>query len=966
MKVDSLNASVLSDRKQSIQKDAQILSHNNYVSQPSFSNYGINYPRPVLGMNNSQVSFKATIPPVKSVIPSVMSFAEAVADKMIVGGKGYGLVEMTKLGIPVPPGFIIPIPVCDEFKILKKLPDGLMEKAMGALKKVEDELGCTFGGTETPLFVSVRSGAPVSMPGMMDTILNVGMNDTIVEAFAKQTNNERFAYDSYRRLIQMFGSTTKDINKELFEDAFSIIKKEYGVIDDNKLSAEGMKKVVSSFKDIYKQETGSDFPQDVKVQLKDCIETVFRSSDSQRAIDFKRISGIDENMGTAVTVQAMRFGNMGDTSATGVAFSRHPKTGERVLTGDYLTNAQGEDVVAGIRQTKQMSELEKEMPAAYEELVNTINTLEKHNGDMQDTEFTIQEGKLWMLQTRNGKRTPGAVARIAVEMVEEGRITKQKAIANIPDAKMLLNLQFPVFDDVAKKEAINAGKFLAKGTDCAGCATGEITFNPDRAVKLKEEGKKVILVRHETSPNDIHGMNAADGILTTTGGRTSHAAVVAMGMGKPAIVGCGDLHVNEAKGIMEAGTKIFKEGDVISIDGNTGEVFEGAIKTIPPTENPYLDKIISWAGEIKGLTVKVNADTPEDAAKAIKLGAEGIGLTRTEHMFMDQERLPSVQKMLLAEMPEERMKYINELLPMQREDFAGIFEAMDGKPVTVRLIDPPIHEFLPKRDDLLKDVIGLRIKNKMCKIFRLKNGKNIAAKLEEKEALLKQVEKHTAVNPMMATRGCRLGITYPEITEMQTRALMEAACDVKAKGIDVQPEIMVPNVAIASEFKHQKTIVDRVAKQVMAEKGVNVDYKVGTMVETPSAAFCADELVKEGAEFFSFGTNDLTQFTLGLDREEQKLIETYIKSGIFKTNPFNTIHPNVAGVMKVAVEKGRSVDPNLKIGICGEHGGDPESIKICQDLGLTSVSASPLRLATAEVAAAQAEMKAPGKAHRPV
>lgn len=929
MKVSFLNQQIYQNPVQNNQKTKAVnLSANNASYSCNASNMISPMMRPFLG----KVAFGAG---------RIFAFEEGNTDRMIVGGKGAGLAEMTAMGLPVPAGFTITTDVCHEYTRTRKLPDGLMGEVMTSLKEVEKKMGKDFGDTNDPLLVSVRSGAPKSMPGMMDTILNVGLNDRTVIGLTDKTGNERFAQDSYRRLIQMFGSTVKEIDKNKFEHSLDAVKEEYGVKNDSDLNAEGMKKVVKEFKKIYKEETGEDFPQDVKTQLQMCIETVFDSWNSPRAITYRKVEKIPANYGTAVNVQSMVFGNMGDDSATGVAFTRNPKTGENILSGDYVTNGQGEDVVAGIRQTKPVENLGDEMPEVHKQYLEIKDLLERSTKDMQDTEFTVEKNRLWLLQTRTGKRTAQAAVKVAVDQHNEGLITKEEAIMRI-NPKDLLQLLLPVFDPKAKKTAEASGDLLAKGTPCAGCATGTIVFDPDRAEALAKEGKQVILVRKETSPDDIHGMAASKGILTATGGRTSHAAIVALQWGIPAVVGCDAIKINDAARTMKVGDRTFKEGDTISIDGNVGEVFAGRITTIDAKPTEEFKTLLGWAREIKKLGVETNADRGIDAQKALEWGAEGIGLCRTEHMFLEQDRLPLVQDMILADDAEARKAPLAKLAEMQRGDFLEIFKVMKDKPVTVRLLDPPLHEFLPKKSQVAED-------------------DSIPA--TEKARILQRIDDLHEANPMIGTRGCRLGITRPEITEMQAKAVIEAACDAKEQGISVHPEIMVPNVAFANEFAHQKNIIDTVAQEVMERRNVKVDYKVGTMIETPRAALTEDEIVRAGAQFGSVGSNDLTQGTLLMSRDDTaKLLNDYQEKGIIQNNPFETLDPAVAELIGTAVQRAKSVNPDTKIGICGEHGGDPESVVSCHKNNLDYVSCSPLRIPVAIVAAAQAEIKDPKKA----
>ncbi|ACI20101.1 pyruvate, phosphate dikinase [Dictyoglomus thermophilum] len=862
-------------------------------------------------------------------------------NRLLFGGKGAGLADMTKAGLPVPPGFIITTEVCKEYyENGKKLPEGLMEEVLEAMKKLEEKTGKKFADPENPLLVSVRSGAPVSMPGMMDTILNLGLNDETVKGLAKRSNNERFAYDSYRRFIQMFGNVVLGIPHEKFEEILDHYKKEQGVKLDSELSAETLKKVVEAYKELVKKETGKDFPQDPYQQLEMAIRAVFDSWNNERAIIYRKLHNIPEDYGTAVNIVTMVFGNMGNDSGTGVAFTRNPSTGEKEFYGEYLTNAQGEDVVAGIRTPQPISKLAEEMPEVYKQLLEVRDLLEKYYRDVQDIEFTVEKGKLYMLQTRNAKRTARAAVKIAVDMVKEGLITKEEAILRVsPDQiNQLLHAQI---DPKAEK------KVIAKGLPASpGAASGKVVFSSREAEKRGKEGEKVLLVRPETTPDDIGGLAAAQGVLTSRGGMTSHAAVVARGMGKPAVVGCEAIKIDLEKEQFVVGDVVVKKDDVITIDGSTGEVILGEVPMIPPTLSDELKELLSWADEIRKIGVRANADTPEDAKKAFEYGAEGIGLARTEHMFLGN-RLPLVQEMILAETEEDRRKALDKLLPVQREDFIGLFKAMQGKPVTIRLIDPPLHEFLPPLLDLTVEVEVMK-------------AKGITGKeLEEKEKLLAVVKRLHEFNPMLGFRGCRLGMVYPEIFEMQVRAIMEAAVAVAKEGLPVKPEIMIPLVALESEMKVLGELIHRVAKQVIEESGVNVEYKVGTMIEVPRAAIIADKLAKV-AEFFSFGTNDLTQMTFAFSRDdaEGKFLGIYREKGYIEEDPFEHLDAEgVAELMKIGIQKGRSTRPDLKVGICGEHGGDPKSIELCYILGLDYVSCSPFRVPVARLAAAQATLK---------
>ncbi len=862
-------------------------------------------------------------------------------NRLLFGGKGAGLADMTKAGLPVPPGFIITTEVCKEYyENGKKLPEGLMEEVLEAMKKLEEKTGKKFADPENPLLVSVRSGAPVSMPGMMDTILNLGLNDETVKGLAKRSNNERFADDSYRRFIQMFGNVVLGIPHEKFEEILDHYKKEQGVKLDSELSAETLKKVVEAYKELVKKETGKDFPQDPYQQLEMAIRAVFDSWNNERAIIYRKLHNIPEDYGTAVNIVTMVFGNMGNDSGTGVAFTRNPSTGEKEFYGEYLTNAQGEDVVAGIRTPQPISKLAEEMPEVYKQLLEVRDLLEKYYRDVQDIEFTVEKGKLYMLQTRNAKRTARAAVKIAVDMVKEGLITKEEAILRVsPDQiNQLLHAQI---DPKAEK------KVIAKGLPASpGAASGKVVFSSREAEKRGKEGEKVLLVRPETTPDDIGGLAAAQGVLTSRGGMTSHAAVVARGMGKPAVVGCEAIKIDLEKEQFVVGDVVVKKDDIITIDGSTGEVILGEVPMIPPTLSDELKELLSWADEIRKIGVRANADTPEDAKKAFEYGAEGIGLARTEHMFLGN-RLPLVQEMILAETEEDRRKALDKLLPVQREDFIGLFRAMQGKPVTIRLIDPPLHEFLPPLLDLTVEVEVMK-------------AKGITGKeLEEKEKLLAVVKRLHEFNPMLGFRGCRLGMVYPEIFEMQVRAIMEAAVAVAKEGLPVKPEIMIPLVALESEMKVLGELIHRVAKQVIEESGVNVEYKVGTMIEVPRAAIIADKLAKV-AEFFSFGTNDLTQMTFAFSRDdaEGKFLGIYREKGYIEEDPFEHLDAEgVAELMKIGIQKGRSTRPDLKVGICGEHGGDPKSIELCYILGLDYVSCSPFRVPVARLAAAQATLK---------
>jgi pyruvate,orthophosphate dikinase len=862
--------------------------------------------------------------------------------KDVLGGKGAGLAEMTNAGLPVPPGFTIQTEACREY-MRGKLSPKIDKEMLAALARLEKLQGQKLGAGENPLLVSVRSGAKFSMPGMMDTILNLGLNDQAVEALAKRSNNPRFAYDSYRRLIQMFGDVVLDIPKKKFEHIFDAVKAAKKVKFDYELQPDELKKIIEEYKKLVKKETGKDFPQNPLEQLSAARDAVFRSWQNERAKTYRRINHIDDWLGTAVNVQAMVFGNLGDNSGTGVGFTRNPATGEHVFFGEYLMNAQGEDVVSGVRTPNPISELEQGMPKVYDQLKDITRRMEKHYRDMQDFEFTIQDGKLYMLQTRNGKRTGLAAVRIAIDMVREGLITQEEAIFRV-EPNQLYDFLVPRL--VEKGEKIEV---LATGLPASpGAAVGQIVFTAEEAVKQHHKGwKSVILVRGETTPEDIAGMEVATGILTSRGGMTSHAAVVTRGMGKCCVAGAGDCVVDEASKELRVKGKTFRQGDYLSLDGTTGRVIAGQLKTLDAQpDDPDLVKFMSWVDPVRRLQVWANADIPRDAKMARTFGAQGIGLCRTEHMFFAEDRIEHMRAMILADNEKDRRAALKKLLPMQRSDFAGLFKAMESLPVVIRLIDPPLHEFLPKREDLLVE------------IQHLVDTKPRSPKLKELRTLLARVEELHEQNPMLGLRGCRLGITFPEITEMQARAIIEAAVAGKLKGGDPHPEIMIPLIGSIEEMRNQAAIVRRVADEVFAEKGAKVDYKVGTMIEIPRAALTADQIAEE-AEFFSFGTNDLTQTTFGISRDDiNNFLPAYLKLGIFKQDPFATLDQvGVGQLVKMAVAKGRNTRPNLKVGICGEHGGDPESVKFCHRIDLNYVSCSPFRLLTARLAAAQAALE---------
>jgi pyruvate,orthophosphate dikinase len=858
-----------------------------------------------------------------------------------LGGKGAGLAEMTNAKLPVPPGFTIQTEACREYMRNGDVSAEVNKQMDQALAKLEALQGQKLGGADNPLLVSVRSGAKFSMPGMMDTILNLGLNDKSVEGLAKRSNNPRFAYDSYRRLIQMFGNVVLDIPKSAFEEVFDGKKKQKKAKLDTDLDAKALQEVIGEYKKVVQKHTKKDFPQDPHEQLVMARDAVFRSWQNDRAKHYRRINNIDDMLGTAVNVQAMVFGNLGETSGTGVGFTRNPATGVKEFYGEFLMNAQGEDVVAGIRTPVHISELEKIMPDVYNQLRDITTRLEKHYRDMQDFEFTIQDGRLYMLQTRNGKRTGRAAVRVAIQMVEEGLITKDEAIFRV-EANQLYDFLVPRLDE----KDVNV-EVLATGLPASpGAAVGQIVFTADEAVEKfqKDPKAKLILVRSETTPEDIHGMEVASGILTSRGGMTSHAAVVTRGMGKCCVAGAGDIDVSEKNREIKVAGRVLKPGDWISLDGTTGRVINGQLKTVAASpDDAELLKFMSWAEPFRRIGVRANADIPRDALQARAFGAEGIGLCRTEHMFFAEDRLPHMRAMILANNEKDRRAALKKLLPMQRADFVGVFRAMDGFPVTIRTLDPPLHEFLPRREEL------------MVEIAKLEATKPRSPKLKEMHALLNRVEQLHEVNPMLGLRGCRLGITYPEITEMQARAIFEAAVKVQKEGVKVKPEVMIPLTTGIKEMANQAAIVRRVAEEVFAEKEEKVDYLVGTMIELPRAALVADEIAQE-AEFFSFGTNDLTQTTFGFSRDDVgKILTAYLAEGILKQDPFATLDQQGVGqLIKVAVEKGRKTRPTLKIGICGEHGGDPASVEFCAQNDFNYVSCSPFRVLTARLAAAQA------------
>ena len=857
----------------------------------------------------------------------------------LLGGKGANLAEMTNIGLPVPQGFTITTEACTKYyDDGRTLSQEVVDQIYAALAKIEEINNKKFGDNSNPLLVSVRSGARASMPGMMDTILNLGLNDIAVEGLANLTNNPRFAYDSYRRFIQMFADVVMEIEKANFEALMDAMKEEKGVTLDTELDAEDLKKLVGQFKVKYAELKGAEFPQDPKEQLLEAVKAVFRSWDNPRANVYRRLNGIPYSWGTAVNVQTMVFGNMGEDSGTGVAFSRNPSTGENVLYGEYLFNAQGEDVVAGIRTPQPIAHLQEDNPALYEQFKEVTKILENHYRDMQDMEFTIEKGKLFMLQTRNGKRTAQAALKIAIDLVKEGLISEQEAVLMV-EPKSLDSLLHKGFDQAALKVA----KPITKGLNASpGAACGQVVFSAERAKECKAEGMKVVLVRLETSPEDIEGMIASQGILTGRGGMTSHAAVVARGMGTCCVAGAGEIRVNEEEKYFEVGGKRYNELDWISIDGNTGYVYGEAIKTVDATVSGDFATLMEWADKYRALKVRTNADNPRDAKVANNFGAEGVGLCRTEHMFFDADRIMAMREMIVADNEDDRRKALAKLLPMQRQDFVGIYKAMEGKGVTVRYLDPPLHEFLPHTDEeiaVLAKEMGLPF-----------------------EKIKATVESLHEFNPMLGHRGCRLSVTYPEIAEMQTRAVIEAAIEVNAEGYNVVPEIMIPLVGEVKELKYVRDVVVKTAEEVIAEKGVKLQYKIGTMIEVPRAALTADQIA-EYAEFFSFGTNDLTQMTFGFSRDDAgKFLEEYYARKVFESDPFAHIDQNGVGkLMKMAAELGRSTRPDLHLGICGEHGGDPASVEFCHNIGLDYVSCSPYRVPIARLAAAHANIKNPRK-----
>ena len=872
----------------------------------------------------------------------VYLFKEGNANmRELLGGKGANLAEMTNLGLPIPQGFTVTTEACTKYyEDGKTISQEIQDQIFAALKTLEEIQGKKFGDNSDPLLVSVRSGARASMPGMMDTILNLGLNDVAVEGFAAKTGNPRFAYDSYRRFIQMYSDVVMEVPKSYFEKIIDELKEEKGVHFDTELTTEDLKELVKRFKEVYKENmNGEEFPQDPSEQLMGAVKAVFRSWDNPRAIVYRRMNDIPGDWGTAVNVQAMVFGNMGETSGTGVAFTRNPSTGEKGIYGEYLINAQGEDVVAGVRTPQPISKLAEDLPECYKEFMELAHKLENHYRDMQDMEFTIQEGKLYFLQTRNGKRTAPAAIQIACDLVDEGMIDEKEAVLRI-DAKSLDQLLHPTFD----KDSLKAGEVIGQALPASpGAAAGKVVFTAEEAKELGKGGKgeRVVLVRLETTPEDIEGMVAAQGILTVRGGMTSHAAVVARGMGTCCVSGCGEIKINEEAKQFELGGYTFHEGDYISLDGTTGKIYKGDIKTVEASVSGNFGRIMAWADKYRALKVRTNADNPRDTRNAVHLGAEGIGLCRTEHMFFEEDRIPKIRKMILAETVEAREAALNELIPFQKGDFKAMYKELKELPMTVRYLDPPLHEFLPTEEE---DIIALA-KDMGVTVEHLKNK---CAELHE-------------FNPMMGHRGCRLAVTYPEIARMQTRALMEAAIEVKEEeGYNIVPEIMIPLVGEKKELKFVKDVVIEVAEQVKKEKGSDMQYHIGTMIEIPRAALLANEIAEE-AEFFSFGTNDLTQMTFGFSRDDAgKFLDSYYKTKIYESDPFAKLDQKGVGqLVKMAVEKGRATRPDIKLGICGEHGGEPSSVEFCHNIGLSYVSCSPFRVPIARLAAAQAAIKNP-------
>ncbi|MGE0711036.1 MAG: pyruvate, phosphate dikinase [Planctomycetota bacterium] len=881
----------------------------------------------------------------------------------LLGGKGANLAEMTRIGVPVPPGLTVTTQACNAYQAAKAFPEGMWEQVLAALRRVEEQSGKRFGDPRSPLLVSCRSGAKISMPGMMDTVLDIGLNDEVARGLIAIMGDARFVYDSYRRLIQMFGSVVLGVRDELFEDVLSSHRERRGVGSDSELPVEDLEEIVQAFKGVVSRYARVAFPSDPLEQLRLATEAVFKSWNGKRATDYRNAAGIPHDLGTAVNIQMMVFGNMGQGSGTGVAMTRNATTGAKQLEGDYLTNAQGEDVVAGIRATKRIEDLGGEMPAIYAEFQQIAQRLEAHYREMQDMEFTIERGKLWILQTRDGKRTAQSAVRIAVEMVEEGLITREEALLRVKPAQVDFFLH-PQFSGEAQREARQGGRLLAKGLNVSpGAAVGQVAFDADLAERwAKEEAKQVIMVRPETKPDDVHGMLAAQGILTSRGGRTSHAALVARQFGKPAVVGIAELEIDLPNRRMSVAGQVISEGDWLSIDGTSGEVYLGKLETmVPDLEDPWLVKLLGWADEVRELQVWANADYARDAERARRYGAQGIGLCRTEHMFFETQRLPIVQRMIMATSSTEQREALEELLPFQREDFASLFRVMDGLPVIIRLIDPPLHEFLPSYEELSRELTDHKIR--LTRASTLQEIDELLAKVNAAQRVLERVVSLRESNPMLGLRGVRLGIMIPDLPRMQVRAIFEAACQVVREGVKVRPEVMIPLVCHVKELERLREVLASEARKVMDEQATEVPHKLGTMIEIPRAALTAAEIAAH-AEFFSFGTNDLTQTTFGISRDDAEagFLIQYLSLGLLPANPFTSIdEASVGQLMRMAVNEGRKVRPELEVGICGEHGGDPKSIALCHSLGLNYVSCSPFRVPIARLAAAQSAIES-GKA----
>jgi pyruvate,orthophosphate dikinase len=872
--------------------------------------------------------------------------------RSLLGGKGANLADMTRLDVPVPPGFTVTTAACNAYlEAGEQFPQSMWEQELEAVKAIEQATGKKFGDPDNPLLVSCRSGAKFSMPGMMDTILNIGLSDEVVEGLIKLTGDRRFVYDLYRRLVQMFGSVVMGVPDEVFDAVITATRKSENVKTDAEISAEAWQKVTSHFKEIFRSYTGIDFPTDPYEQLRMATEAVFKSWNGKRAVDYRNAAGIAHDLGTAVNIQTMVFGNMGENSATGVAMSRDAGTGEKELEGDFLVNAQGEDVVAGIRTPQSVKKMSQWRKDSYDQLIDIKNKLEKHYKDVPDFEFTIEHGKLWMLQTRTGKRTGRAAVKIAVDMMHEGLIDRAQAVRQVSPAH-LNQLLHPTVDPEAEIEVLATGIAASPGA-----AQGQVVFHPDEAEALAGEGRDVILVRQETSPDDFHGMAVSRAIVTARGGSTSHAAVVARGMGTPCVAGADALQIDYDQQQFSVNDKTVPKGEWITVDGSSGRILLGQVPTVDPQTGEEFAQLMEWTDAFRRLGVRTNADTPQDARVAREFGAEGIGLCRTEHMFFGDERLAVMREMILADGVASREKALAKLLPYQRADFVGLFRAMDGLPVTVRLLDPPLHEFLPNLQTLMDDLAELKLSLQQATTLHDMNA--LLDEVDEKRRLLRQVERLHEANPMLGHRGCRLGLVYPEVTRMQVRALFEAACQVHGEEIDVRPEVMVPLVATAAELQHQAALIHEIAKDVMGEYGITLDYEVGTMIELPRAALTADQ-VAEHAAFFSFGTNDLTQTTYGLSRDDAaRFLSHYVERKIFPDDPFQVLDRDGVGqLVRLATERGRSTTPGLKVGICGEHGGDPQSVAFCHEIGLDYVSCSPYRVPVARLAAAQAALEA--------